>query len=352
MEAINLEGIKYAEDRLEDQNVLDALKLYNDFEEKLSLYNVISGKSNIDMSQTKDPAKYVKDFLRKKGLKDKGETKQYINELKEFVAQIQKAEKENPYMDFKDITCRKNRTEIGKVISELNPEYKDFVPGNLDAVAVIKCYKLYDAINKIQNDRGAEQNTERILADNGITQDMYQKSKRKIQTYENLKRREVYDRIRKNKSEDIVHIVAATLEISPSEAEKDLAMFNPIYSKNIRQNEFEQSLQVNPDYVEYKLSYDQVNRWESYIDTIMYDENITENEKNLLIQEYKDKVERVFNTIEENKNRNAEKKYIKEGKVGSFIAKGGDLSKLSDTTLQRNGIQSNGDAPQNDAPER
>lgn len=340
MEAIKLDGIKDAENKIDDQNVLDALKLYNDFEEKLSLYYIISGKSNIDMSQTKDQRKYVEDYLKKKGMKKNDEIKkQYIFELKKFMTLIKKAEEANPYMDFKDITCRKNRSEIGKIISELNPEYKDFVPANLDAVAVIKCYKLYEGIDKIQNNKGQEHNTKKILVENGITEDMYRKSNRKIQTYKNLKRREIYERIRKCKSDDLVHIVAATLEISPSEAEKDLTMFNHIDSKNIKQSKFEQSIKCELDYVEYKYSYDQVNKWENNIDTIMYDEKTTENEKSLLIKEYKDKIERVLNIIEQNKNKNAEKYKINQDKVRNFTSKGGNLYELSQQTLDNNGIK-------------
>lgn len=321
----------------DEEKVLDALELYKDFEEKLGMYNTITGKSNIDIGQTIDPASYLKKQLKGKGIRKPSEIKQYLGEFKKFIQVIQKTERENPYMDLTDITSRKNRMKIGEIIGELNPD-EDFVPANLDAVTIIECYGLYEAINDIQENQSSERSNKAILESNGVTEEMYTKSKRRMQTYESMNRREIYDRIRRSNSEDIVHIVAATLEMSPGEAEKDLKMFHRIHNKDTTTNEFEQSLKVDSDYVEENPYLGQLTKWEECIDSIMHNENITDHEKSLLVKEYREKIERTCKIIEDNKNKNSEKDKIKKDKVTNFVVRGGDVKRLSSNTLKRNGI--------------
>ena len=288
-------------EKISDEKTLKALKYYEEFSDFLAIYNKLTGKTGIDFKQSINPIIYLKKQLKK----DCNNGKQYeekFQRYQDFSSLMKKAERLYAQVDLTDITSARSRNVIGGIISESNAKNdNEFVRADLDSVAVIKGYGLYKAVEEIQENKD-ENNKAEVLKRYDITEAMYQKACDRIETYESQGKREDYDRKRRgDKSQNIVHITAAVLEISPAEAERNLEEIDQIHGK---ENEFDKRYKVDLESGTYKFTIDEMNRYKEQLKKIIARINLEgeTRENMLLFDEVKHKYDGAMKRLEKQKD--------------------------------------------------
>jgi len=297
-----MEEIKNIEEKLSNNTrMLNAYKNYEKYEVMLFQYNRSKGNGIKLTRNLKDPVKYAANIAKKYNF-----TRQ---EYALFCEKVDKLLEENPEINLNDLSCQKGRKVIGDIISDISPNH-NFKVTDLDSVAIAKYYGLCEAIYETQNKSPTE--VIKVLQNKRVPIPLFENSCKKIEDYEKSHRRELYDRCRKEKSPDIVHITAGALEIGPGEAEECLVAFEKIEGIPY-ENDFDKRIKIRPEQVS-----------KAVLDKIIMDDRLTDDEKKRLIDEQ-------YNKIEE-KN-----KFIK-GSIQKWINSGRSVEDLSKDFMDRNGI--------------
>lgn len=227
-----------------------------------------------------------------------------LEEYEAFCEKIEELQSDNPEIKLNDLSTAEGRNVIGNIISDTQKNIGDFKTADLDSVAVAKYYGLYKAMDEAKGKTTNE--VVSILRENQVPISMYEKAGKKLESYDKNSKRELYDGFRKQKSQDIVHMTAAALEIGPGEAESSLKAFEVIPGKE-KIRDFDKSLQVKYDHDLYQSFYDMIERSTKNVDKIIYDDRLTDNQKRLMIAEQQRIIERTQDQIESIKSERAER---------------------------------------------
>lgn len=297
-----MEEIKNIEEKLSNNTrMLNAYKNYEKYEVMLFQYNRSKGNGIKLTRNLKDPVKYAANIAKKYNF-----TRQ---EYALFCEKVDKLLEENPEINLNDLSCQEGRTVIGNIISDISPNH-DFKVADLESVAIAKYYGLCEAIYETQGKNPTE--VIKVLQNKRVPIPLFENSCKKIEDYEKNHRRELYDRCRKEKSPDIVHVTAGALEIGPGEAEDCLVAFEKIEGIPY-ENDFDKRIKIKPEQVS-----------KAVLDRIIMDDRLTDEEKKHLIDEQ-------YNKIEE-KN-----KFIK-GSIQKWINSERNVEDLPKNFMDRNGI--------------
>lgn len=233
-----------------------------------------------------------------------------LEEYEAFCDKVDKLTKQNPKIKLNDLSSREGRNIIGNIISETQND-KDFKVADLSGVAIAKCYGLYNAVNEAQG-KGKDEIVN-ILRDNQVPIPMYQKACENLENYNRNNRRQLYDRVKKEKSQDIVHMAAAALEIGPGEAESSLSTFDVIEG-NFYETEFDKNIRIRKD---------EVSR--AVLDAIIMNDKLTDEQKKEMIDKEQNKID--------------EKNKFIEAEIQQWLNRGRDVRDMPEDFMERNGIK-------------
>ena len=297
-----MEEIKNVKEKLQnDTRRRNAYEKYEKYEVMLFQYNRSKGNGIKLTRNLKDPVKYAANIAKKYNF-----TRQ---EYALFCEKVDKLLEENPEINLNDLSCQKGRKVIGDIISDVSPE-QDFKIADLESVAIAKYYGLCDAIYNAQGKNLTE--VTKILQEKQIPIPLFESSCKKLEIYEKNHRRELYDRRRKEKSQDIIHVTAAALEIGPGESEDSLLAFQKIPGVAYA-NDFDKRIRIQPTQVS-----------KAVLDKIIMDDRLTDEEKKRLIDD-------VY-------NKAAEKDKFTQAAIHDWEQKGRSIEDLPKSFLQRHGI--------------
>lgn len=262
-----------------DEKRKKAYEEYQKYEKMLEIYENPASK-NLLLRNKRNP------FTANKKMEEKdGINAQEFNTFCERVDEIKKA---NPKRKLNDILTPEGRNVIGDIITQYNEK---FILADLESVAVAKGFGLYQAVNEAQDKSNSEKL--KILRDNDVTINRYEKACKDVEDYNRNNRGDLYDKqVKQGKpAQPIIHITAAVLKIGPGEAESSLSAYEVIESEK-RQSLSDFDKKLNVSYSKYKSDYDLIEKAKCAIDKIIYADNLTDNQKELMIKEQRGIIER------------------------------------------------------------
>lgn len=277
-----------------DSRRVKAYEKYEKYEKMLKAYN--EGIKLVP--STRNPFRTAGKIAQKAGF-DPEEYERFCNEVDKIL-------KKDPETNLNDLSSQKGRSVIGDIIA-ISQADDNFKNADLDSVAVAKYFYVCNEMNKARGK--SEFAVEQVLKDNGIS---VQETAKKFKNYQRNDRKGLYERNRKSKAQDIVHITAAFLEIGPGEAESSLSAFNKIESKYY-ETEFDRSIKIRQDEVS-----------KAVLDAIIMNDKLTDSQK-------KERIDAEYNKI-------AKKQKIIEAQIQEWKNKGKDVKDMPKGFMERNGI--------------
>ncbi len=262
---------------------------YEKYEKHDAMFKLYSNSSGIELVRNlKNPFKYAEKMLEKNNIT-----------FEEYVAFCEKADKlkeKNPDIKLNDLLTPDGRKVIGEMIAESQFD-KKFKPEELEGVAVVKYYGLYQAVEETQGKSNSE--IIKILKDYQVPIGMYDSANKRVQNDPSA-------------SIDKTHMVASILGINPEEAKYNLVMFGLVEGKML--SDFDKKIKVDQDYLYSKVDYDLIKRSEERISIIENDIRLTDFEKSALIKDQQKIIDFARQRIEDKKDKRADKRKIVEGK--------------------------------------
>ena len=151
-----------------------------------------------------------------------------------------------------------------------------------------------------------------MLIKNKVTIGAYEEARKRKAMYERDNRRELYDRNREPKSDNMVHMAAAALELSPGEVETNLVILGKVEGKNY-ESEFDKNIRITEEEVSHAV-----------LDKIIMDDRFTDEQKASIIDREYEKV--------------AEKNKFVKGIIQQWLNHGREAKDMTEDFKKRHGI--------------
>ena len=250
-----------------NREYLETYQKYEKYTKLLEEFNRSNLRGISYVQNLLNPAKHAKKIAEKYNIS--------LEEFEKFDNKVDNLTEKNPELELNDLLTQEGRNTISDIIGEsIDP---DFIPTNLNIVAITENYNLCKKVDEIKDKTTSETIHILLSQKTDITPYTFLDNKKKYLDYKESKQ-ELYDIAYGKKFPDIVHVISGVLELRPNNVESILISLGKINGHNL--SDFEKSLKIQEEEVVSQLT----------IDLIMNNPNLSQEEKKQRLQEEHNKI--------------------------------------------------------------